>query len=80
MNRVYQVPEEFECAEPFGAEVLQVFARTEPFEPLETVERDGYYFLKEDLPRFLARTRGFKRKQPETMQAERRVVITTMEQ
>ena len=78
VNRVYQVPEEFECAAPFGAEVMQVFARTEPFEPMETVERDGYCFLKEDLPMFLAQTRGFKRKQPETMQAEKRVVITTM--
>ena len=78
VNKVYQLPDEFECAEPFGAEVLQVFARTEPFEKVETVEEYGYYFLKEDLPKFLARTRGFKRKKPETMQAERRVVITTM--
>ena len=80
VNRVYQVPGEFICASPFGAEVLQVFARTEqPFEPLAVVEHDDYNFLKEDLPMFLAKTRGFKRKQPETMQTEKRVVITTME-
>ena len=78
VNKVYQLPDEFECAPPFGPEVLQVFARTEPFDPVETVEEDGYYILKDDLPQFLAQTRGFKRKKPETMQAERRVRITTL--
>ncbi len=78
VNKVYQLPDEFECAGPFGPEVLQVFARTEPFEKVETVEEDGYYFLKEDLPKFLARTRGIRKKKRDVMQAERRVRITTL--
>ncbi|MEX2088194.1 MAG: LPP20 family lipoprotein, partial [Bacteroidota bacterium] len=49
VNMVVQIPDEFECDSPYGAEVLQAFARTEAFEPLETVKTDGYTFLKQDL-------------------------------
>ncbi len=79
VNQVYPIPEEFECDSPYGAEVLQAFARTEPFEPLETVTAEGYKFLKEDLDKFLSSTRGMKKAKPNTLQTETRVVITTME-
>lgn len=79
VNMVVQIPQEFECDEPYGAEFLQAFARTDRFEPLETVESDGYKVLKEDLEKFLASTRGMKNVKPGTMQVETRVVMTTME-
>jgi hypothetical protein len=80
VNKVYQIPQEFECDAPFGGEVLQVFARTEEFEPVETVEKDGYKYLKEDLKKFLVATRGFKAVKQATMQTEQRLTITSMEQ
>ncbi len=79
VNMVVQIPEGFECDEPFGAEVLQAFARTERFDPLETLDQDGYRYLKEDLKEFLADTRGMKRVKEGTLQTETRVVVTTME-
>ena len=79
VNKVYQIPQEFECDAPYGGEVLQVFARTEEFDPVETVEKDGYKYLKEDLKKFLVATRGFKAVKQASMQAEQRLTITSME-
>ncbi len=80
VNKVYQIPQDFECDAPYGGEVLQVFARTEEFDPVETVEKDGYKYLKEDLKKFLVATRGFKAVKQATMQTEQRLTITSMEQ
>ena len=80
VNKVYQIPQEFECDAPFGGEVLQVFARNAEFEPIETVEKDGYKYLKEDLKTILTSTRGFKAVKQAAMQAEQRITITSMEQ
>ncbi len=80
VGKPYRIPDEFECAPPFGAEVLQVFARTERFEPVETIEDDGYSILKEDLQDFLIAMRGMKLvSSKKTLQAESRVVLTTVE-
>lgn len=79
VNKVYQLPDKFVVAEPFGPEVLQVFASTEPFKKVATVEQDGYYFLEEDLDKILAKTRGVKRDKPDVMKAERLVYITTLQ-
>jgi hypothetical protein len=79
VNKVYQISTDFECDAPFGGEVLQVFARTEEFEPIETVEKDGYKYLREDLKKFLVATRGFKAVKPASMQTEQRITISTME-
>lgn len=81
VNKVYEIPEEFECATPFGAEVLQVFARTAEFEGVATEDVDGYDILKEDLKEFLNNTRGMKRikkDKKEVHQSEARIVVTTM--
>jgi len=80
VNQVYPIPEEFECDEPFGAEFLQAFARTEEFEPIQTKEVEGYKILQEDLERFLASQRGMKKVKQETLQAETRLVMTTVEE
>ncbi|MFQ6044573.1 MAG: hypothetical protein ACE5PV_27285, partial [Candidatus Poribacteria bacterium] len=81
VNHVVEVPQEFECAPPFGAEMLVVVARTEKFEPLETVKQDGYFFLKASTAKdAAAMVRGMKRKnQNEIQQAEAKNIITTIE-
>ena len=79
VNMVYQIPEEFVCAAPFGAEFLQAFARTQPFESLQTTEVDGYEFIDEDLNEFIPRMRGFKKLNKEVQQTESMIVITTIE-
>ena len=67
----------YECAPPFGNETILAFARTEPFPPLRTVSEDGYAFLEEDLERYAARTRGFKK--ISVLQAEAQIRIVTKE-
>ena len=83
VNHVVEVPEEFECAPPFGAEMLVVVARTEKFEPLDTVKRNGYLFLKASTAKdAAAMVRGMKRKKQkanEIQQTEAKSIITTIE-
>jgi len=80
VNRVVEVPDEFICAPPFGVELLICLASTVPFEKVETVEEDGYLFIKEVSPEAVAREiRGFKKiNNKESFQAEAKIVITTM--
>lgn len=81
VNRVVEIPEEFECAAPFGAELLIVAARTEKFPVIETYESDGYLFVKaEDAEQAARAFRGMKKKQqrPDAQQSEARLVITTL--
>ncbi len=82
VNKVCQIPPggEFECDAPYGSEVLQVFGRTEQFDPVPTVEKDGYKYLQEDLKKMLVATRGFKAVKQQVMQTEQRLTITTMAQ
>ncbi len=80
VNTAYTIPQEFECSAPFGSEVLQIFARTDKFESIETESVDGYDYLKEDLRSFVVKTRGFKAVKPAVMQAETRITITTMKE
>ncbi|MBF8296551.1 MAG: hypothetical protein HW389_3096, partial [Bacteroidetes bacterium] len=69
VNVVYPIPGEFVCDKPFGAEVLQAFARTEQFDPIHTREVDGYNILVEDLEGFLVNQRGMKKVKQGTLQA-----------
>ena len=76
---------DFECARPFGAEMLMVVGRTDRFSELETVERDGYYFIASDNPGQVAlltlNTRGFKRQKRDNatiQQTESKLMITTV--
>lgn len=83
VNHAVEVPEVFECASPFGAEMLIVVARVKKFEPLKTVEKNGYFFLKVANARdAAAQVRGMKKKKKkddEIRQTEAKIVITTME-
>ena len=81
VNRVVEIPEEFECAPPFGAELLVVAARTEAFPPIQTYESDGYHFLSaKDAGQAARDFRGMKKKQerPDLQQNEAQLVLTTM--
>ena len=85
VNHVVEVPEVFECANPFGAEILVVVARTLPFDLLETEEVDGYFFIQLDDPKEVADlTRGVKglrrkkKKNSEVQQSESKMIITTI--
>lgn len=78
VNVAYEIPQDFECSPPFGSEVLQIFARTDNFDQLETQDIGGYDCMKDDLKSFVVKTRGMKATKPHTMQAEARINITTM--
>jgi len=78
INKVYQLPDEFICSEPFGAEMLQVNAQTEKFEPLNTTLQGGYRFISNNLDEIIEKTRGFKKVDDKVLKAETRLVITTM--
>ena len=52
---------EFICAPPFGVEFLNVAARTEKFDAIETYEEGGYFYLVEqDREKAIKRFRGLK--------------------
>jgi len=89
VNRSLSVNElkdlDFECAAPFGAEMLVAVGRTDQFDPLKTVEKDGYYFLPVNQPEEVAYlsldVRGFKRRQRDDasiQQTESKLMITTV--
>ena len=89
VNRPLSVNElkdlDFECAAPFGAEMLVAVGRTDQFDPLQTVEKEGYYFLPASQPEevaYLSRdVRGFKRRQRDDasiQQTESKLMITTV--
>ncbi len=79
VNLAYELPQEFECDAPFGAETLQAFASTDKFDALATKNQDGYDYLAEDLGQALVKTRGMKKAKTGTLKAETRLVLTTME-
>jgi TolB-like protein len=81
-NQVVEIPAEFECAPPFGAELMMVCARTTPFPEIKTYERDDVLYLDEkDAGQAAAGVRGFKKKpvgDEAVQQTEKRLVITTL--
>ncbi|UXX81270.1 DUF4384 domain-containing protein [Reichenbachiella carrageenanivorans] len=79
VNQVYELPYEFECAEPFGIETLQLNAQGQPFSPLNTQSQYGYEFILDDTKSIITKSRGFKKvKAGEELKAEKRLVFTTM--
>lgn len=79
VNRVVKIKDEFVCAEPFGAEIIQVNAQSQKFPPLLTEQKWGYTFIKNELAEIIQNTRGFKPVKNEDLKAEKRLVVTTME-
>ena len=78
VNQVYELPYDFECAEPFGVETLQLNAQTETFQKLLTTHENGYDFIQENTEQILSKTRGFKKKEGLVLSAEQILVFTTL--
>lgn len=79
VNQVYELPYEFECAEPFGIETLQLNAQGQPFDPLNTQTQYGYEFILDDTKSIITKSRGFKKVEAnDEVKAEKRLVFTTM--
>lgn len=80
VNKIVEIPgSTFECSEPFGIETMQVNAQTTEFEKLNTVNKDGYQIIQDDIKNLLVKTMGMKRVDDKVnMKAEKRVIITTM--
>ncbi len=78
VNQMYELPYEFECAEPFGVETLQLNAQTETFAPLTVKKENGYDFIQENTEEIITKTRGFKKREGEALKAEQLLVFTTM--
>jgi hypothetical protein len=79
VNKVIEIDDEFECAEPFGVETLQANAQTTEFEKLQVVRKDGYEFISDNIQEVLVKTRGFKKvTTSEVQKAEKRLTFTTM--
>ncbi len=75
VGKDYKIPQDFECAEPFGVETLILNAQTTEFEPLNTYTNGNYIIIKDDLNEILINTRGFKKK---AKRAEKIIQITTI--
>ena len=78
VNKVYELPDEFECTEPFGIETLQLNAQTNQFPSLQIKEKYGYVFIQEGLKSVLTKTRGFKKVNDKVLKTEKRVLFTTL--
>jgi hypothetical protein len=80
VNRAVEIPAEFECAPPFGAEMLVVIARTEKFEPLETVKEDDYDFVNKEpvVPQATARSLASKVRNEKGMKPKKQSQIATL--
>ncbi|NKB71466.1 MAG: DUF4384 domain-containing protein [Candidatus Latescibacteria bacterium] len=77
-NHAVALPDTFSVAAPFGAEFLQVFARTERFPEVPVRYWHGYQVLVDDLQVYIDQTRGLKKKTKQVEQAETRLAFTTM--
>jgi len=79
VNKMVELPFEFECSAPFGVETLQANAQTSEFDKLNITHTDGFDFINETLDQVLINTRSFKKAQAkEPIRAEQRLVFTTM--
>ncbi|OHX64204.1 hypothetical protein [Flammeovirga pacifica] len=80
VNQMVKVSQQFECYPPFGVETLQVFAKTGVnFNPLNTTEDQGYYFINDDIQTINSNNRSTSNlDDSEVAFSEKRVVITTL--
>ncbi len=78
VNKVIEIPDEFECAAPFGYETMQLSAQTKAFKPLNTEKKYGYDFIVQDTKAIVANTRGFKKVTNKDKSAEMRLNFTTV--
>jgi len=68
----------FICSPPFGVEILQMNAQTEKFKPLNTKIIDGFEYVLDDVNQILANNRNRKQIDEHNLNAEKRIIFTTM--
>ena len=78
LNRIIKLPYKFVCDEPYGIEMLQMNAQSSQFGPLKTRKDNGYEFIESSINEILDNLRGFKRVDDNSLNAEKRVIITTL--
>jgi hypothetical protein len=78
VNKLVELPVSFECAPPFGVDMLQVIAQTKPLPPLSLTVEDGYAIINEPDKELIKNLRGFKRRNNEELFAEKKLIITTL--
>lgn len=76
-NQSIKLPLSWETSCPCGVEYLQMVAQDQPFEPLETVDKDGFLSIKGTLSSLLTKTRSMK--MLSEYFAESTLVLTTIE-
>ena len=77
VNKVVTLPSDYRCFPPFGAEMLQVVAQNEQFQPLRLKEEDGYKIILDGTQAIVNNSRGFKKDSDQKLYAEKRCTITT---
>lgn len=80
INKPYLLPGSYTCTPPFGAEILQLVAQTEPFKKLDTEVSGGNTIILGDDHSAIEITRGMKAEKPNLLIAEKRISITTLEE
>ncbi len=78
VGKPYRIAQEFECTPPFGGELLQVLAQSEPFKPLKIRFYQGYRIIEDGLTETLSKSRGFKPSGNFAMKGETALTITTL--
>ncbi|OJJ23530.1 hypothetical protein BKI52_03975 [marine bacterium AO1-C] len=74
VNQVYEIPEVFECAAPFGLEILHLNAQSRQFANVSTQRVEGYKVIMGGISEFLKSSRGAR-----NARAETKVLITTLQ-
>ncbi|MFN3590236.1 MAG: hypothetical protein ACK4UP_12705 [Spirosomataceae bacterium] len=79
LNQWIEIPQDFICWEPFGAEFLLAYASTEAFDGLQTKDVDGYKIILNPLAEIkkISTARAFKNAGVSVV--ERQLQITTKE-
>ncbi|MBT3293906.1 MAG: hypothetical protein HN919_11510 [Verrucomicrobia bacterium] len=82
VNKVVELPGEFEACPPFGSETMQFFASTVEFPEMAIVTRvfdgESYEVLGDSLAQSNVRHRGLRRKKAGAEVAETRLPLTTV--
>lgn len=79
VNELVRIPDKFVIAAPFGGEIMQLNAQTEPFKPLQTSEYGHYRRIQDDMDKILKNVRGFKPVNDKGGRDETHVTLTTLQ-
>lgn len=79
VNKIIEIPQKFECFEPYGVEFLLANAQSEPFKPLKThIDSNNNLFIDETPENVVLTQRGFKPVSNKDLKAEKMLTITTL--